>query len=425
MKSKVSIVIPVYNKSVYIRNCMQSIQEQSLKELEIICVDDESTDGSTEILEEFGRADPRIRLIRQKNQGPGAARNRGLEAAAGEYVHFMDADDYYMSKTSLEHLYQAAVKASVQIMGGLFYHDDEGNVSPQNIYGNLADQVREGEKIPYIHYQYDFYQYNFLFNRRFLNENNLQFPLRRFYEDPPFMVRAMTLAKEFCIAKEPFYCYRWSHDKCIFTPAKAADLLDGLIENMKFSAEQELKKLHWRTYCRINEMYVSDILCGMKNDVGILQRLLNLNTVVRWDWIEEKEAVQSRLIKPLEILMKGICSESLTSGLTNRTFLFPFQKVKTQSRIALYGAGLVGKEYYDQLVCSGEYELVLWIDKNADHIYREDYEVKGMPELYSIQWDYLVIALADPDIALEFFDVLLGMGVPKEKLIWSVAGNWR
>lgn len=425
MKSRVSIIIPVCNKSAYIRTCIQSIQGQSLKELEIICVDDESTDGSAEILEELGRSDPRIRLIRQKNQGPGAARNRGLEAATGEYVHFMDADDYYMSGMALERLYHAAVNAAIKIVGGLFYHDDAGCVSFQNIYGELAGQAEEGEKILYNRYQYDFYQYNFLYKREFLKSNHLGFPLRRIYEDPPFMVRAMTLAEEFCIVKEPFYCYRWSHARGVFSAAKAADLLDGLLENLNFSAEHGQKKLHRITCSRINEMYVSEILCGMKDDVRVLQRLLNLNEAVKWEWLEEKEAVQARMLKPLEILMNSIRTGSMAAEIANRRFLFPFQRVRAGSRIALYGAGLVGREYYDQLMLSEHCELVLWIDKNAEQIHRDDYDIRGIHELHLVQWDYIVIALADLEIALAVWDDLLRMDVPKEKIVWSVMGNRR
>ena len=90
---KLSIIIPVYNAEPYLRECLDSLLAQRLREIEILCVDDGSTDESPAILAEYAARDARIRLLRQKNLGAGAARNAGIEAAAGEYLFFMDADD--------------------------------------------------------------------------------------------------------------------------------------------------------------------------------------------------------------------------------------------------------------------------------------------------------------------------------------------
>lgn len=90
---KLSIIIPVYNAAPYLRECLDSLLSQRLRELEILCVDDGSTDDSPAILAEYAARDARIRLLHQQNLGAGAARNAGIEAAAGEYLFFMDADD--------------------------------------------------------------------------------------------------------------------------------------------------------------------------------------------------------------------------------------------------------------------------------------------------------------------------------------------
>ncbi|MCH5249283.1 MAG: glycosyltransferase family 2 protein [Lachnospiraceae bacterium] len=93
-----SIVIPVYNKGQYLKECLDSIQRQTYKNLEIICVDDGSTDNSYEICLEYTRTDKRFRIIKQKNSGAAAARNRGLDNAHGEYIVFLDADDSFDEK---------------------------------------------------------------------------------------------------------------------------------------------------------------------------------------------------------------------------------------------------------------------------------------------------------------------------------------
>ena len=91
---KVSVVIPVYNVEKYLGECLDSVLRQTLKDLEIICVDDGSTDGSAAILRKYAEADPRIRLISQANAGLSAARNAGMDAATGKYIYFLDSDDY-------------------------------------------------------------------------------------------------------------------------------------------------------------------------------------------------------------------------------------------------------------------------------------------------------------------------------------------
>lgn len=91
---KVSVIIPVYNAEKYLRECLDSVVNQTLKEIEIICVDDGSTDGSLTILREYRKKDKRVKVLTQANEGVSAARNRGLLSACGEFVAFLDSDDY-------------------------------------------------------------------------------------------------------------------------------------------------------------------------------------------------------------------------------------------------------------------------------------------------------------------------------------------
>ena len=92
---KVSVIIPVYNAEKYLEQCLESLLNQTLKEIEIICVDDGSEDRSVEIIEKFSEKDCRISLLRQKNSYAGVARNNGLNASTGKYVIFLDADDFF------------------------------------------------------------------------------------------------------------------------------------------------------------------------------------------------------------------------------------------------------------------------------------------------------------------------------------------
>jgi len=114
---KVSVIVPVYNVEKYLGECLDSLIGQTLQDIEIIAVNDGSTDDSLQILNEYAAKDGRIKVYSQQNSGQSAARNRGLSVAAGEYVAFIDADDW-VDRDFLEKLYQAAQRENADIAAG-------------------------------------------------------------------------------------------------------------------------------------------------------------------------------------------------------------------------------------------------------------------------------------------------------------------
>ena len=112
---KISIIIPVYNVEKYLHECLDSIINQTFKDLEIICVDDGSTDKSSEILEEYEQKDKRFTVISQPNKGVSAARNRGMQQAKGKYIMFVDSDDYIASN-ACELIYNSAEEKRCDIL---------------------------------------------------------------------------------------------------------------------------------------------------------------------------------------------------------------------------------------------------------------------------------------------------------------------
>ena len=118
---KVSVIVPVFNAAPYLRRCMDSLLAQSMEEIEIVCVDDGSADGSGEILDAYAARDARLRVVHRPHAGAGAARNAGLDLATGEYLFFCDADDF-AAPEMLERLYASAVAqdADVVLTGRIF-----------------------------------------------------------------------------------------------------------------------------------------------------------------------------------------------------------------------------------------------------------------------------------------------------------------
>ena len=111
---KLSVIIPVYNVENYLRECLDSITSQTVKDIEIICIDDGSTDNSPKILKEYQKKDSRIKIITKENGGQASARNLGIKKAQGEYIAFIDSDDFIESEM-LEKLYTKAKDNNLDI----------------------------------------------------------------------------------------------------------------------------------------------------------------------------------------------------------------------------------------------------------------------------------------------------------------------
>jgi glycosyltransferase involved in cell wall biosynthesis len=202
---KVSVIIPVYNVEAYLRQCLDSVVNQTLREIEIICVNDGSTDGSAAILEEYAAKDVRIKIFTQVNSGQGAARNSGLSIAKGEYVYFMDADDELTNASVLETFVVMAQRESLDVL----FFDAETVVDEgvQTSAVHASDYIRQhdyssvkaGRELfsDFLkNKEYTVSPCLAIYRRSFLEENNIRFPSERiFYEDNIFMTRVLLAAK--------------------------------------------------------------------------------------------------------------------------------------------------------------------------------------------------------------------------------------
>ncbi len=265
---KITIIIPVYNNSKYLSKCLTSVINQTLKEIEIICVNDGSTDNSLEILEKYANIDNRIKIITQKNSGAGLARNKGIKNAIGEYIAFLDSDDYYLDTDVLESLYENAKKNDVLICGGEF-----AELNPNGTIFTQWEKTKEygykfesDEIIKYVDYQFDFGFTRFIYKRFFLLKNNIFFNGRKYFEDPTFFVTAMIAAKEFYAIKKIVYWYRINHKRNNWNIDKVCDLLCGINENMHISKVHQLTTLNRVTTERLLIDYINVISLFYKHE---------------------------------------------------------------------------------------------------------------------------------------------------------------
>ena len=186
---KVSVIIPVYNVEEYLRECLDSVVNQTLKEIEIICVDNGSTDNSLEILKEYAKRDNRITFIKQENSGSGTARNCGINIAKGDFIAFMDSDDMYPENKTLSTIYVKTTENNALICGGSVNQiKDDKLITDTSIFEEGYSFRQEGF-VDYKDYQFDYGYWRFIYNRNFLIENQIYFTNYKRYQDPPFFVK--------------------------------------------------------------------------------------------------------------------------------------------------------------------------------------------------------------------------------------------
>ncbi len=211
---KVSVIIPVYNAQKHLRQCLDSVCGQTLREIEILCVDDGSTDDSPAILADYAARDPRLRVIRQENSGAAAARNAGLAQAAGDYLVFWDADDFF-DRTALEKMARQCGEdgAEICVCGGSTFLDDTGEEIPSGVYlkSSLLPRKRPFNIQDMPEHILDFTTgtvWNKMFSRAFVEEHGLRFPDTKACEDANYVAKALCLAERITVVREPLICYR-------------------------------------------------------------------------------------------------------------------------------------------------------------------------------------------------------------------------
>lgn len=204
--AKVSIIVPVYNVEKYLRKCLNSLINQTLKDIEIICINDGSTDKSLEILEEYKNRDSRIILLNQENSGQSIARNNGIKKATGEYLGFVDPDDW-VDLDYYEKLYNAASTNDTDIaVGGIirvtgikkkkFLNFEKETITDNtNLKFELCDVPEKS------------YVWNKIYKTEKLKEIGLEFEKGIFYEDCIFTPQALFYLGEIVTVPNIYYYY--------------------------------------------------------------------------------------------------------------------------------------------------------------------------------------------------------------------------
>ena len=220
---KLSVIIPVYNVENYLRECLDSIINQTVKDIEIICVDDGSTDNSQDILKEYQKKDSRIKIITKENGGQASARNLGIKEAQGEYIAFIDSDDFIESEM-LEKFYTKANDNNLDIaMCKIATYNNQTKEIKDNVWYYMLGIFRDFEKEIFNHKDTKEFTcniavtpYNKIYKTSLIKDNNILFPEGLIFEDEKFFYDTYLRAKRVSIIPEFLWYWKgkrlhWHH----------------------------------------------------------------------------------------------------------------------------------------------------------------------------------------------------------------------
>ena len=206
---KVSIIMPVYNASKYIEQSVISVNNQSLKDIELICIDDGSTDNSLELLNKLKDKYDFIKIFTQENQGSGQARNYGISEASGEYIAFLDADDIFLDNDALEKMYFYGHKNNANMVGANLKRINlDGSLDKYYDYENTDFKYFDKKDVILpVEYGIPFAFYRNIFKKAFVDEKNFKFPNLKRGQDPIFLANILTNLDEIYVLNCDLYGY--------------------------------------------------------------------------------------------------------------------------------------------------------------------------------------------------------------------------
>lgn len=430
----VSVIIPVYNAQLYLEECLESIRNQSFVDFEVICVDDGSTDDSVKIINKYIESDNRFKVVMQKNQFAGVARNTGMKIARGKYLSFLDADDFFES-TMMDKIVKKAEfdNADIVVFDG-YQYDNQTKVYIKNssfIYMDLFEGgVKSSKDIAENLFGFtNPAPWNKLFKKSFVDKNKILFQKIERANDLYFVYMALASAERISVLNEKLLCYRTNNynslqGKNYKTP------IDFFKALMKVKNELIRKKI----YNIFKESFIN---------VSVNHCIYNLYSLNKGVYFEELYIrLKKDIFRKLDILDKDksfyknpnyydivtrIVNMSAIDYLFNdmyflhhnakKSYIFPYEKLKKGKKIVLYGAGTLGNTYYNQFE-KMDCEVVLWVDSNEKK-YNEYMKISKIDEIKECKYDYIIIAIKDYDVANQIKMNLKSIGVSGDKIVWE------
>lgn len=376
----VSVVVPVYNTKKYISKCIESILKQSYRNIEVILVDDGSTDGGGDICDEYAENYEEIRVIHQKNAGLSFARRAGVNTASGQYIMFVDSDDY-IENDLIDVLVCRMITEKVDLVISYLLYVDGNNIVKSNRYIQDGTYVKETIL-------------KWLIDNEITGGTGMPVSMcgKIFVKDK--------LLKAFQRIKKRL--------------AYGEDLVELLFfieeaENIAFVSKwgYHYVKRNGSMSCSVSVDYFREIK-ELHDYIEIECRNNQSHTEI---WKQANYFLRYLLVETIQGVFPYIDVGFIS-------FIPPFELIPKDCRLAVYGAGRVGKSMVKCLMQSHYVKVAGWFDQNCD---REIYSIKinDPKKIQEVEFDYVLIAVAVEDYMLQIKEMLKITGISEEKIIWK------
>ena len=350
---KVSILVPVYNVEKYLIQCMESLVNQTLKEIEIICIDDGSTDKSSSILDEYAKNYSSVKVIHKNNTGYGHSMNVGMKMASGEYIGIVESDDF-IDVNMFENLYRVAKQNDVSIVRSSFYRNANGIDKYERIgikdFNVVFDPVADN-----IDFVCSFPIWSCVYKNEFLHENGIWFNETpgASYQDLGFCFKTFSCTKGIIFLKDAFYHYRVDNEESsMHSLAKVFCVCDEFEEIWRFLSQRnvlnetykyripEYQYAHYiSNYDRMSNKYKESFIKRMIEDFSELEKK---DLLRREYWVDEYAWLQARMmIENPEKMMYQNKIRIQNRCMYNAAF---HMMLHESEKIFIYGAGKVGHD---------------------------------------------------------------------------------
>ncbi len=270
---KVSVVIPVYNSEKYLCQCLESVINQTLKEIEIICVDDGSNDNSSDILKSFSLRDNRIRIISQKKSNAGAARNTGMKQAVGKYLSFLDSDDYFETDLLEKCFVQLEKEESdIVVYSSKLYNARKNSIEdmPWSLRINYCPSEKPfsaDDMTLYIFNAFQNWTWNKMFRSDYIKRYSIVFQEIERTNDMAFTCCALALAKKISIIPESMMYYRVNSGKSLQDTNIASPL--SFWEAYKNTRD---RLIGYKVYEKFKQSYLNWLIEGLAHNLNSLKQ---------------------------------------------------------------------------------------------------------------------------------------------------------
>lgn len=388
---RISVIIPIYNSEEYLSECLDSVVNQTFCDIEIILVDDGSTDDSLRVCREYEKRDQRIRVLHQKNAGSTNARKAGLKKAKGEYITFVDSDDW-IDSCFCERLYELAeVNHADMVVSGCAAECEEGVQIRCNRFeeGYYTKETLRDYVYPQMLYYEDMNLFSFgilqylwcKLYKKSLIESCLYNLDERIYdgEDVASVYDICLRASSMVIDNHPYYHYR-------------------IHENSICTSKRDEKYF-------VNMVYLYHYMNRVFQESGEYEKML--------------PQLKRYMNKAMNTGMLDIFGYQYVKSYAAAVWSMPEIPSERDCKVAIFGAGVVGKSYYKQLIQMDYIDIAAWVDnfKYKQKVY--GVWIDSPDVLMSTDYDYVIVAVKDREKADQIIIWLMNHGVASEKILYK------